>query len=191
MSGQPNVDPVKSVVADGPPVAATTQKPTASLKLLGGDEIVQLSIRPSPWYIVFGSLKLVLVMGLLAAGIAVAARNWYASATTIALTIVVLVALSGVFGATLQWASRIYVLTNRRVLSFCGVINVDVAECALPQIAAARVHRAWYQRPLRVGSIHLTPTNQDRPVIIWEHVAKPDEVHEILVRAIQKSKTGP
>ena len=152
---------------------ATAQKPTASLKMLGGDEIVQLSIRPSPWYIVFSSFKLVLAMGLLAAGIAIATRGWYSSAAAVAIVVVVLVGLSGVLGATLQWASRTYVLTNRRVLSFRGVFSVDVDECALPQIATARIQRAWYQRQARVGSIHLTPTSQDKPAIVWEHVARP------------------
>ena len=191
MNEQPLADPVESVVADAPtPVGVVVKRPAASLQLLGDDEIIQLSIRPSPWWIALHSYKLVLAMALVAAAIAIATPSWYSSAASVALTAVVLVAFSGVLAATLQWASRIYVLTNRRVLSFRGVFNVDVAECALPRIGAAQIQTAAYQRLLRLGSIHLKPTSQDKPVMVWEHVARPSEVHEILVRAVQKSKTG-
>lgn len=190
MSKRPSLDPIESVVAEAPSVAAPAKKVAASLQMLDGDEIIQLSIRPSPWCIPLYSFKLLLAMLLLAAAVAIAAQGQPWLPVSIALTVIVLVAFSGVVAATLQWASQLYVLTNRRVLRFQGVFSVSAAECALAKISEARLRSAWYQPMLRLGSIHMTPTSRDKPDMIWAHVARPAEVHEILVRAIRKAKAG-
>ena len=64
MSEPPAADPFETVVAESPTVAAPTKKAAASLELLDDDEIIQLSIRPSPWCIPLYSFKLVLAMVL-------------------------------------------------------------------------------------------------------------------------------
>jgi hypothetical protein len=190
MSEPPSADPIKSVVAEAPPVVVPTEKVAASLQLLDGDEIIQLSIRPSPWCIALHSFRLVLAMVLLGVAVTLAAQGRPSLAATIALTTIVLVGFCVVVAATLQWASRLYLLTNRRVVCFRGVFSVHLAQCGLTQVGEARIQRAWYEPLLRLGSIHLLPTEPEKPVLVWEHVARPAEVHEILVRAIQKAK-GP
>lgn len=189
MSKTSSLEPLESAVAEASSVAAPAKKMTAAASLeLREDEIVQLSIRPSLWFIPLYSLKLVLAMALLAAFVAVYAQGRASLAVTVTLLVIVLAVLSIVLAATLQWASRLYVLTNRRVMQFRGVFSVEVAECGLKQIAQTRLQLAWFQPLLRLGSIQMTPKNQDKPAIVWEHVARPDEVHEILERAIRKAQ---
>ncbi len=190
MTGQPPADPIETTVAEAPPVAAPAKKAAASLKLLDGNEIVQLSIRASPWCILLYSLKALLALALIAAAVAITSQGQPSGAAAIALLVILLVAFSAVVAATLQWASRLYVLTNRRALRFRGVFNVEAAECALSQIRDARVQTSWFQPMLRLGSIHMTPTDSAGAEITWEHVARPGEVYEILAQAIQKAKTG-
>jgi len=190
MSPRPAADPVKAVAAEATPIPAVTVKPAASLPLLGGDEIIQLSIRPSPWCIALYSFKLLLAMALLATAVGFATQGRPSLPASVALAIIVLAAFGGLIATTLQWASQLYVLTNRRVLRFRGVFNVDVAQCGLAQIGSARLYAAWYERLGRLGSIEIVPNHPDARGMVWEHVARPTEVHEILVRAIQKSKSG-
>jgi hypothetical protein len=187
MTQRPAVGLVTSVVAEAPPAGTTVAKP-AGLQLLGGDEIIQLSIRPSPWCIVLYSFKLVVAAVLAATAVVSAARVWPSWAVTSGLGVIALAGFSAVVAATLHWASQIYVLTNRRVLRFSGAFNMDVAQCTLAQIGEVRLHATWYDALLRLGSLHLTPGGQGQTTLVWEHVARPAEVQEILVRAIQKSK---
>jgi hypothetical protein len=89
----------------------------------------------------------------------------------------------------LQWASRLYVLTNRRVLRFEGVLKVSVAECRLKQIGDVDVRPSWLGRGIRLGSIHMRPADEDARAIVWADVARPQEIHELLVRAIRKAQS--
>lgn len=191
MTWQPFTDPIRTALAEAPPVAVPAKKAAPSLKLLDENEIIQLSIRPSPWCIPLYALKLVLAMALMAAAVAITTQGQPSRAASIALIVILLVAFSGVVAATLQWASRLYVLTNRRVLRFRGVFSVDAAECTLTRIRDVQMQTPWFQPMLRLGSIHMTPTDGAGPEITWEHIARPAEVYDILARAIHKARTGP
>jgi uncharacterized membrane protein YdbT with pleckstrin-like domain len=91
--------------------------------------------------------------------------------------------------AALQWASRLYVLTNRRVMCFQGVFSVRSAECPLARISAADVHAHWVARIVRTGTIRMQPVDAAAPAVTWDDVARPEEIHELLVRAIRKAQS--
>jgi hypothetical protein len=90
--------------------------------------------------------------------------------------------------ASLQWASRLYVLTNRRVMVFQGVFNVNVSECKLAHIADALLDVAWHERPLRLGSVRMPPKLDDLPTIHWTCLSRPGEIQHLLARAIRQSR---
>jgi hypothetical protein len=48
---------------------------------------------------------------------------------------------------------------------------------------------AWYHPVLRLGSLWMTSTVADKQPILWEHVARPDEIQEILQKAIRRAKS--
>ncbi|MCK4342336.1 MAG: PH domain-containing protein [Phycisphaerae bacterium] len=185
-------DRFESVVADATPgveaTSVTTSKAAAKLEL-DGDEIVQLSIKPSLWFIPLVSFKWVLAMALAGAVLAVALRGGWTREGFIAFQVVVGVAVLRVAVAALQWASRLYVLTNRRVMRFMGVLNVDVVECPLAKISRADLKVAWYQHLLRLGTIHMSPAASKATVIVWEQLAHSAEIHERLLRAIRKAQS--
>ncbi len=184
-------DSLDAMHVDAAPAAAAEKAAAAKLELLDGDEIVQFSIKPSLWYIPVVSFNWVVGVGVVATVLAVAQPAAWPSAGSVVFLVLVLVAVARVAVAALQWASRLYVLTNRRVMRFHGVLRVEAAACPLKRISQARPVAAWYQRLLQLGSIELTPTAEDALPIVWEHVAHPQEVYEKLVRAIRKSQSGP
>jgi hypothetical protein len=175
---------------DVAPVAAPKEAPAAAIQLLDGDEVVQLSIKPSLWYIPIVSARFVLGAVLLGLAVAIASRDGWSNAGSIVLQILVLLALARVAVAALQWASRLYVLTNRRVMRFRGVLNVDLAECPLAKISAAELHVAWYQGALGLGDIRMRPAAEELASVGWEQVSKSAEIHELLLRAIRRAQSG-
>ncbi len=182
-----------SAVSDASPVGEAApvviEKPVVKLELLDGDEIIQFSIKPSLWFIPLVSAKWVIVAGLLAAVLGVWTRGGWRIETAIAFQVLAALAALRVGIATLEWASRYYVLTNRRVMSFRGVLTVDVAACPLAKISRADLHATPYERALRLGSIRMDPAGTNPSPIMWENLARPGQVHEKLTRAIRKAQS--
>lgn len=184
-------EPIKSVVAEAPPAVkpAPVAVPRAAAKVeLDGDEVIQLSIKPSFWFIPLVSSRVLLVIVFVAAALGIAMRTGSTPAAAMPFQILAGLAALRLGIATLQWASRLYVLTNRRVMRFRGVLIVDVAECRLAKISAADIHAPWYGPPLRLGTIRMRAAEPQLTPLDWEDVARPQELHEILVRAIRKAQ---
>lgn len=189
MTKPPAAEPVNSVVAEAPPVALPVRK-RARLELLDGDEIIQISVRPSPWAILLYALRPACALLLVAVAVVLASRGEPSLMASIALAVVSLGIFASIIAATLAWGSQLYVLTNRRVLSFRGVFSVAVEQCVLRNLTGAELESRWPEPLLRLGSVRLTPKDADCPPMRWEHLAHPAEVHEILERAIGRSRSG-
>jgi uncharacterized membrane protein YdbT with pleckstrin-like domain len=183
------VNPMQTAIAETPSAVVPKAAAAAGLDLLGDDEIIQLSIRPSVWCIALYSWRLVAATVLLSMSILVATRGQYSFGVSIVGLVMLMLAFSIVAVATLQWASQLYVLTNRRVLRFYGVFSVYVRELGLKQVAEVQAHASWYHPLLRLGSLCMTSAVADKPAIVWEHVARPEEVQEILRQAIRRAKS--
>jgi hypothetical protein len=188
------LDPIESAVAEAPPVserpAALAARPKAAVRLeLDGDELIQLSIKPSLWYIPLTSANILMLVAVLGVACALAMRAGATPVTVMPFQILACLAAVRIGVAMLQWASRLYVLTNRRVLRFEGVLKVSVAECRLKQIGGVDVRPSWLGRGIRLGSIHMRPADEDARAIVWADVARPQEIHELLVRAIRKAQS--
>jgi len=169
-----------------PPVAAVPKARAEALELLDDDEIVQLSIKPSLWFVPIVSARAVVVfVGVAILLVAFAGGSF--QATGVAL-VAVLAAVARVAIASLQWASRLYVLTNRRVMRFSGVLRVRVAACPLTRVGDARLHVSDYQRLLRLGTIRMQPDGASGDPVTWSHLSRPDPVYEIVTRAIQNAR---
>lgn len=170
--------------------AVTSEEAVASSIQLDGDEIIQLSIKPSLWFIPVVSLRFVAAAGLLATVGTFATRGSGSELGSLIVQVLVILVIVRLALAALQWASRLYVLTNRRAMRFRGVLSVDVSECPLAKIREPELCVAAYQRGLRLGTIRMHPTAPELARVEWEQVAGAAEVHELLVRAIRRSQSG-
>ncbi len=173
------------------PVATRPPRVAAAVpaEMLDGDEIIQLSIKPSLWYVPLVSMGGVGAMVVIAAGVSMLASTFgWTPVLQLVFQMAVLGSVLRVAFASLQWASRLYVLTNRRVMVFQGVFNVSVSECKLANIADALLDIAWYERPLRLGSVRMPAKSDDLPTIHWTCVPRPAETQQLLAQAIRKSR---
>jgi hypothetical protein len=88
--------------------------------------------------------------------------------------------------ALLQWVSRVYVLTNRRIMRIRGVFRASVFACPLVKVINTGVTTGPHERLTRLGSIWFN-TGSDPSAGTWHHVARPEEVHAQVRRAIERA----
>ena len=160
--------------------------------ILEGDEIIQLSIKPSLWFVPLVSANIVVPFLMIAAIAAAVGTSFeWNPVVMLVFKMAIIGTVIRIAFASLQWASRLYLLTNRRVMTFRGVLNVQVSQSPLSRIAEAQLESAWYQGLLGLGAVRMLPRRETDEPLSWTYLARPGEVHELLSRAIRKSHRGP
>ncbi len=154
--------------------------------LLGGDEVVHFAIKPSPWFVVLVSLRWLGlgILLILAASTDVVSPQYrwlfYQSG--------LVVAGARLGWAMLEWVSRLYVLTNRRVMRIRGVFNVDLFECTLERIQNTVTSLPLTERVLRVGTISFHTAGGSGGAASWRIISRPLEIHEQVREAISRAQ---
>lgn len=154
--------------------------------LLDGGEIVLFAIKPSLWFILLCSIRWIVASVLLwlAASYANGSRL---SLPLMQLAVVLLV--GRLAWATMQWSTRLYILTNRRIMRIRGVFSVNVFECPLSRIQNTVLHVSLAERIVRIGSILASTAAGDATGhVSWRMVARPLEIHERLRQAIDRAQ---
>jgi hypothetical protein len=165
----------------GPPALAAL----ISGRLLRDGEIIQLILRPSIWFIVFQSLSFAAAMAVCA----MAAKLWLPDHVAwYWVEAAIFITAGRLMWATLQWINRLYILTDMRVLRLSGVFTIDVFDCPLRRISQTRVLVSFRERLLRLGSIEIQPSDEQRSPALWQTIARAHQVNETLQAAIAKAK---
>jgi hypothetical protein len=156
--------------------------------ILRDGEVVLLILKPSMWFILFGSLRFAAVVLIATIG----AQLWLHQPRvvgSIAYTGAFLLA-GRVMWAALQWMGRLYVLTDLRIVRLSGVFNVEIFDCALRKVATTRLTRTFREKLWRLGSIEIVPADDSCPPSVWQTVRRPEEVHAKIRSTIDRAKQG-
>ena len=86
----------------------------------------------------------------------------------------------------LEWLSRVYVLTDARVLRVMGVLRVQVFEAPLKQIQHTDTVFSLRERFLGLGSIAFSTAGTGSIDAVWRMVAQPLDVHQRVVHALNR-----
>ena len=182
-SAEPAAEPTGGDIANN---QANTMLPS---ELLQGGEIIILLIKPSAWYIVLESLGFIfiIVAVLIAAGVA---NNFEFASEYIAFRDLLLVAF-GLLSARivwqfLEWLSRVYVLTDRRIIRVRGVLRVNVFETSFKRIQHTNTSFSLRERLFGLGTIGFSTAGSDGIEASWEMLGKPLEVHKIVVQTLNR-----
>jgi uncharacterized membrane protein YdbT with pleckstrin-like domain len=156
--------------------------------LLDGDEIVIFAVKPSLWFIVFMSFR-----WIVAAILVICLADWIARYLPILGTRMIVqgalaLAAARMGFAMLQWVSRLYVLTNRRVMRLSGILNIDLFECPLTKIQNTYLTLAWYERLTGLGTISFATAGTGGVEASWTNVNNPLELHERVRSAIHRAQ---
>ncbi len=168
------------------PAGASLAKLLASHILRDG-EVVLLILRPSLWFVPLSCIQFLTVALVLT--VSVRFMNIQSHATSRSLIECGVSAISArLVWATLQWFSRLYILTDMRLVSIAGVFQMQIFDCPLRKVVRTRVTRTDSERLTATGSIEIVPQDETSPFGEWKTIAHPVQIHDQIVAAINKAK---
>jgi uncharacterized membrane protein YdbT with pleckstrin-like domain len=161
-------------------------------ELLRDNETVIIACKPSLWLIVFFSFRVVVIALVLAVCLLVLSPWLGLGRVTQVLQIGLgaVIVLRLVVGL-LQWASRVYVLTDQRVIRIRGVFTIDIFQCERSKVQNTFLTLTLPQRILKLGSIGFTTAGTAGVEAVWEHIKNPLAIHEQLNQAFNPTKLHP
>jgi len=156
-------------------------------ELLQPSEIIVLLLKPSPLFIILAPLQSLVALVLLTLA-TLAVNNQFALGVPRRDIVLAGVGLVGLrlFWQFLEWLSRVYVLTDRRVIRVAGVLRVGVFEARLEQIQHTDALFSLRERLFFLGTIAFSTAGTATVEAAWQMVARPLEVHRTVVRTIQR-----
>ena len=156
-------------------------------ELLQPGEIIILLLKPSPWFILLAplrSLALIVVLTI-AAWVAEGYLSLGLSSQNIVLAGMTLL-LARVFWQFLEWLSRVYVLTDRRIISVAGVIRVLVFETMHEKVQHTNAIFSLRERLFALGTISFATAGTAISETYWLMLSRPLEVHQKIVQTLQR-----
>ncbi len=172
-----------------PAPAATSLATLLTRHILRDGELVLLIAKPSPWFIVFNSLRFAAIVAIVVLASAIFDDRIHYHPVTVLEVGMVLIA-GRVMWSVLQWMGRLYVLTDMRALQLTGVFNVEILDCPLRKIARTRLVRTVRERITRCGSIEIIPMDEMYPIQFWQTLRHPRRVIDQINAAIRRSRQG-
>ena len=85
-----------------------------------------------------------------------------------------------------DWLSRVYVLTDQRIIRVRGVLRVSVFECRLAQIQQTDLLFTLRERLFGLGTLGFSTAGTAFTDAYWTMVAQPLDVHEKVVATIKR-----
>lgn len=157
--------------------------PLFAAAMLEPSEIIIGTWRPHPAWIAFRAARTCLFAVLIGAiGAAAAGAAGLGWAQPIAQAVALVVA-ARVGVAVAEWASRMYVLTDRRVLRRRGVLSPTVYSATLGSLRRVELVRTWSDRPFRTGTVTFSTVANPGYEAAWLMLARPEDVLAAIDRA--------
>lgn len=168
---------------EGPVGSASIQQ------LLQDGETVILAIRPSPWFIIidggwvyFFFISLALLLAWLthqpwAPVILPESQIFPLLATVLSIRIV---------WKFLDWANRLYLLTDQRIMRRRGVIQFSLIEAPLDRIQHSAIFTRVIERVLSLGTIGFATAGSGQFEVVWEMISNPLDVHRTVTEAVDR-----
>lgn len=157
--------------------------------VLHDDEIIVLLLRPSPLYILLGAAGGLLGIALITFALAWLSRlpiPWVHFQDEQVFALGAMLMLLRLSWQGLEWWSRVYVLTDRRLIRKMGVLRTSVFETPLRRIQHTSIFRRLRERLCGLGTIGFATAGTDTYECFWVMVDRPYAVHKIVVQTIQR-----
>jgi dephospho-CoA kinase len=166
-------------------------RPGLLKKYVPPDERVVLWLHPSPWFIFLRSVWVVVVVMILVLGI-----RYGASAIDVPVVVDfaawigagILVAV--VIWQFLEWLSRLYVLTDKRMISVAGVTRQSVTDVPLRNVRNLVIVRSLADRLLGLGTLGAATAGTGDYEMVWVELEKATEVMRIVREEVDRVAGG-
>jgi hypothetical protein len=178
-------------VAIAPPRTSASIATLLTSHLLQDGEIVLLILKPSLWFILLSALRFIAIVLIVMIAAALLNRSQVLPGRNLAYQELGVFVLAGrVMWAVLQWMGRLYILTDLRIIRLSGVFSLEIFDCPLRKVARTRLVRSMRERLTATGTIEIIPADDSLPIDSWSTIARPVQVHEQVVAAINRAKQG-
>jgi uncharacterized membrane protein YdbT with pleckstrin-like domain len=156
--------------------------------ILRDDEVVILAIRPSLLFIPLASVSGVMAILILTLALALLAARvpWVPWTDDQAFLLGGLLIITRLGWQSLDWFNRVYVLTDRRIITRSGVLRVSVYETQLKFIQHTTVLRRIRERLFGLGTLGFATAGSGVFDTFWVMIRNPFEVQRIVLEAIQR-----
>ena len=153
-------------------------------QVLEDGEIVIITVKPSLWLIPLTCWPVALAAGIAAGAVHLLGKDGAGASVVLVLCLGAVALKTGL--ATLNWLGRLYVLTNRRVLTLHGVMRCEVGHCPLEHLQDIHVTAAMDARLVRVGNLVFDCCPGGRGGTTWDYVGRPDRLRQDVLDAIAR-----
>lgn len=180
-----------SSLLNGGPAMELEEQAGSSLvpdRVLEPDEIVLYCSRPSFWYVWLGCLNVVFVVVLILVGVYVVSYEFHENFSGLPAHLpgggLLLIVLRWLW-LLVDWYFCICILTNHRLITLRGFWSGRPVELLLAEARYPAIQADWRQRLLGIGTIGLARRGCEYVQYWWPMMAKPREVHQLIVQAIE------
>jgi hypothetical protein len=154
-------------------------------RLLYPGELIILLIKPSPLYILLAPAGTLAIIAILTSVLFSLARNLTIPFNPRDILLLgVLATVVRLFWQFLEWLSRVYVLTDRRIIRVQGVLRVSVFEAALNKVQHTTTTFSLRERLFGLGSIGFATAGTDLIDVWWVMLSRPLDVHQTILQTI-------
>ena len=157
-------------------------------ELVRDDEIIILAIRPSPLFIVLApatGLLFLTVLALVAAQLATM-TPWIPWTESQALLLGLMLMAARLAWQALDWLNRVYLLTDRRIITRTGILRVRIFQTSLRSVQHTVIWRRVRERVFNLGTLGFATSGSDTFETYWQMLRQPVQVHRIVQDAVQR-----
>ncbi|MHC4993817.1 MAG: PH domain-containing protein [Planctomycetota bacterium] len=159
-------------------------------ELLQVDEAIILLLKPSPLYIILGCVGTLGTIVLITLIMLEAQRLFdFGGYTEQSLyTLMAVLGTVRIGWQLLEWLSRTYVLTTRRIIRIRGVIRVEIFQTELRNLRHTEVLFSLRERLFGLGTISIATAGSAFPEAYWIFLKRPMAVHRRIMQAASKCR---
>ena len=182
--------PARHAEADTWPATAADPVRAAAMipaELLQDGEIIVLLLKPHPLYIVLAPLRILVILTLATTLCVLIDTRLTTGANRQSILLVgITLILARLFWQFLEWLSRVYVMTDRRLIAVAGVLRVRVFETPLQNITHSEMLFSIRERLFGLGTLGFYTAGTGMVEAYWVMLAAPLEVHRQVVEALRR-----
>jgi membrane protein YdbS with pleckstrin-like domain len=173
---------------EAPAIGVETPDIAVARELVRDDEIIILLMRPSLLFIPLAAMGSIMLLLILTLGLALLAAkiSWIGWTEQQAYALGIVALGLRIVWQTLEWFNRVYILTDRRIITRSGVLRVSVYETQLKRIQHTTVFMRLRERVFFLGTIGFATAGSDVFDTFWVMLRQPFAVHRTILDAIQR-----
>jgi uncharacterized membrane protein YdbT with pleckstrin-like domain len=171
-----------------PAVEAAEEELAGIAHLLQPGETVILLLKPSLLFVPLASVSSLLGIAMVTFFFAWLERRFPAlpGSDHMFIALGILCGAVRLLWQVLEWITRIYVLTDRRIIRRKGVVRVSVFECPLGNVQQTAVLQSLRERVFFLGTLCFATAGAASFIALWQYVANPFEVQRTVADAIER-----